>query len=97
MYITKVYEQLKEIQGDISKNKFCSEYLGTDRNYMNVCVNKKKDMSVAVLVRLIKTLRWRANVWAQLAAEKSDSAEIYRRRYCQYHALSEQAYLQLME
>ena len=97
MYITKIYEQLKEVQGDMSRNKFCTEYLGTDRNYMNVCLNQNKDLSEAAMVRLYKKLKYRAEQWRLMSDEKQGVNDIYTKRYKEFDVLRCEVMNQLLE
>jgi len=88
MYITELYEQVKQIHGNISRSKFCLEYLGTDRNYMNVLVSRGSDISERAQLRLYRELKHRADTWQQIAQQTPQQA-IYNRKQQQYLELSE--------
>jgi len=89
MYITELYEQVKQIHGNISRSKFCLEYLGTDRNYMNVCVNRGTDVSERALLCLYRELRMRAHSWEQIAQQSQQQRPLYQKRQQQYQQLCE--------
>jgi hypothetical protein len=88
MYITEIYEQVRHVHGKLSRNRFCVEYLGTDRNYMNVCVNRGSDVSEQALLRLYKELSERARSWEQIAKSAPQQRAIYTQRQQQYQQLS---------
>lgn len=88
MYITEIYEQVRDVHGKLSRNRFCVEYLGTDRNYMNVCVNRGSDVSERALLRLYKQLRERADSWEQIAQQSQQQRPFYQKRQQQYQQLS---------
>lgn len=89
MYITQLYEQVRQIHGRISRNKFCLEYLGTDRNYMNVCVNRGSDISERAQLRLYRALKSRADAWEQIAQQSAQNNPLYIRKQKQYRQLCE--------
>jgi hypothetical protein len=97
MYICELFEELKAIHGPMSRNKFCRDYLGTDRNYMNVCVHQNTDISTRVLLNLIRSLRSRARQWAELAAAGSAGTELYQMRHRRYQHLSDRLMERLLE
>ncbi len=45
MVIEKVFEQLKEQDGKLTKKRFCNEYLGKSESYLYVMKHRRKQPS----------------------------------------------------
>lgn len=87
MFIEKIYDEFRKMNVCNSRNEFSTEYLGKDRNYMNVCVNKRKDMSKDALVNLYKQIEFREMQWGMLADDNINENQHYKMRRQQYEKL----------